>query len=115
MWDMRVRILASKQDSAGCIETAAKWDALGRTDANSLYLSACLRSVCAVVIRESENSASADARVAEQIDLAMARLRKAVSAGYTNVEHMKSNDDLDILRNRADFKNLLAEMSASIH
>ena len=40
----------------------------------------------------------------------MAWLRKAVAAGYKNVDHMKKDTDLDPLRSREDFKKLLAEL-----
>jgi len=48
----------------------------------------------------------------EQADLAMAWLRKAVTAGYKDAEHMKQDKDLDALREREDFKKLFAELEA---
>ena len=45
-------------------------------------------------------------------DRAIAWLRKAIAAGYTNVDHMKTDRDLDALRDRADFKKLLADLQA---
>ena len=46
----------------------------------------------------------------KQADLAMNWLRQAVAAGYKNVAHMKKDTDLDPLREREDFKKLLAEL-----
>ena len=37
-------------------------------------------------------------------------LLKAVAAGYTNVPQMKKDKYLDYLRNREDFKKLVAEL-----
>jgi hypothetical protein len=67
------------------------------------------------VIRDDPKTPAADAaRLArEQADLAMAWLHKAVAAGYRNVEHMKQDKDLDALREREDFKKLLAEVGVN--
>jgi hypothetical protein len=40
-------------------------------------------------------------------------LRNAVAKGYRNFSHMAKDKDLDILRDREDFKALLAEMEAA--
>jgi hypothetical protein len=42
----------------------------------------------------------------------MAWLRKAVAAGFTDAEHIKQDRDLDALRGREDFQQLLAELEA---
>ena len=39
-------------------------------------------------------------------------LQKAVQAGYKDAAHMKKDTDLDPLRDRDDFKKLLAELEA---
>jgi serine/threonine protein kinase/tetratricopeptide (TPR) repeat protein len=54
---------------------------------------------------------SGDSR--KQADLAMDRLKRAVAAGYRDVDHMKKDTDLDALRNRDDFKKLLTELEAA--
>ena len=43
-------------------------------------------------------------------DQAMAMLRDAVAKGYKDVVHMKKDTDLDPLRQREDFKKLVAEL-----
>ncbi len=43
-------------------------------------------------------------------DRAMELLHKAVRAGYKDAAHMKKDNDLDLLRDRSDFKKLLAEL-----
>ena len=40
----------------------------------------------------------------------MELLAKAVQAGYQDAAHMKKDTDLDPLREREDFKTLLAEL-----
>ena len=42
----------------------------------------------------------------------MAWLKQAVAAGYSNVENMKTDKDLDFLRDRTDFQRLLADLEA---
>jgi hypothetical protein len=59
----------------------------------------------ALVIEKAENRG-------KQADLAMDRLRKAIAAGYKDVAHMKKDRDLDALREREDFKALVAELEA---
>jgi hypothetical protein len=44
---------------------------------------------------------------------AVALLQQAVAKGYNDAEHMKKDDDLKSLRERDDFKKLLAELEAS--
>ena len=46
-------------------------------------------------------------------DQAMARLRDAVAKGYRNASAMKNETDLDPLREREDFKNVVAELEAA--
>jgi eukaryotic-like serine/threonine-protein kinase len=47
---------------------------------------------------------------AKEKDLAMDWLRQAVAAGFKNVKWLKEDKDLDALREREDFKTLLAEL-----
>jgi serine/threonine protein kinase/tetratricopeptide (TPR) repeat protein len=47
---------------------------------------------------------------AKEADLAMDWLKKGVAAGYKDVEQLKKDTDLNALRERADFKKLLADL-----
>jgi serine/threonine-protein kinase len=51
-------------------------------------------------------------RKKEYADRAMELLRQAVKAGYANAAHMAKDTDLNALRDREDFKKLLAEVEA---
>ena len=85
------------------------WKKLNRTNAGSLYNAASLRAVTAAV--QAKNSAADAARLAkEDADRAMQWLHKAVEAGYKDLANMKKDTDLDPLREREDFKKLLAEL-----
>jgi eukaryotic-like serine/threonine-protein kinase len=98
-------------DPAECRATAETWEKLNRTDAGSLYNAACFRSVTAAVQAKAPGADAA--RLAkDDADRAMAWLTKAVAAGYKDAAHMKKDTDLDSLREREDFKKLLAEVEA---
>jgi serine/threonine protein kinase len=113
--DLRLRHFEKTKDAAGCRQTAEMWEKLNHTDAGSLYDTACMRAVTAAVIRVVAKTAGADAtRLAkEETDRAMAWLKQAVAAGYKDAAHMKKDKDLDVLRDREDFKKLLAELEAA--
>ena len=85
------------------------WEKLNRTDAVSLYDAARFRAVTAAV--QAKTPGADAARLAkDDADRAMQWLHKAVQAGYKDAAHMKKDPDLDPLRERADFKKLLAEL-----
>jgi hypothetical protein len=46
----------------------------------------------------------------EYADRAMELLQQAVKAGYTNAAHLSKDTDLDPLRGREDFKQLIREL-----
>jgi tetratricopeptide (TPR) repeat protein len=106
--ELRLRHYEQIRDAAGCLQTAGMWEALKRIDAESLYQSAYFRALCAAVIKATDQTPAGEARAKEQADLAMAWLKQAVAAGYKDVEEMKQDEDLDALRDRADFKQLLS-------
>ena len=101
--DLRLRHFETAGDAAGCRATAEMWEVLHRTDAASLYNAACFRAVTAKVLRTADHS-SADA----EADRAMAWLKQAVAASYKDVAKLKSDKDLDALRGRTDFRQLVA-------
>jgi serine/threonine protein kinase/Flp pilus assembly protein TadD len=112
--DSRLRTFRKDNDAAGCLAAAAEYEALNPTDAGGLYDAACYRAVCAAVLPQDPKTPAGDAaRLGkEQADLAMAWLGKAVAAGFVDTGHMKQDADLDALREREDFKKLLAELEA---
>ncbi len=73
-----------------------------------------LRRLAAVSLENESASQTLNATALEhkeQADLAMAWLHKAVEAGYDNVEHMKTDADLNALRERDDFKKMLEDLT----
>jgi hypothetical protein len=86
------------------------WEALNRLDAVSLYDAACLRAVSAAVGAKIPGADAA--RLAkEDADRAMHWLTTSVAAGFENRAHMEKDADLDALREREDFKKLLASLT----
>jgi hypothetical protein len=73
-----------------------------RWNAGQWYDFACVYSLASGKIAD---------RKQEYADRAMELLRKAVKAGFKNASHMKKDTDLDPLRDRADFKKLLGELT----
>jgi hypothetical protein len=98
----------------GCRQTAALWEKLNRTDAASLYDAACMRAVTAAVLRAVDSSPTGAKQADAEAEQAMAWLKKAVAAGYKDGAHMEKDKDLDALRDREDFKKLLAELAAGL-
>jgi tetratricopeptide (TPR) repeat protein len=57
-----------------------------------------------------DGSGVEQAEAANHADLAMRCLTRAVAVGYGNVKHLRIESALDPLRDRADFKKLMAEL-----
>jgi serine/threonine protein kinase/tetratricopeptide (TPR) repeat protein len=72
-------------------------------NANQLYGFACIYAVASEKIADKKQ---------EYADRAMALVHQAVKAGFNNAGHMKQNTDLASLRDREDFKKLLAQLQA---
>jgi tetratricopeptide (TPR) repeat protein len=115
-WDMdyRLRHFETAKDAAGCRATAEMWEKLNRSDVTSLYTAAVMRAVTAAVIKQDPKIPAANAvRLADdQADAAMAWLKKAVAAGYKDLDQIRKDKDLDPLRGRDDFKKLQGELEA---
>lgn len=107
---LRMRHFYNSDDVAGCRATAAMWDAMNRTDADSLYGAARARARLADLIRDQDSSAEGEKQSDREADRAMTLLRKAVAAGYKNTTHLAGDAGLDILRKRPDFIRLMAEL-----
>jgi serine/threonine protein kinase len=93
-------------------EAAERWEKLNPTDPVRLYNAACFRALSAALSRtEAKTSGSWKPATAED-DQAMKWLQRAVAAGFDDAAHMKQDRDLDALRDREDFKKLVAGLEA---
>jgi tetratricopeptide (TPR) repeat protein len=96
-------------DVVGCRATTELLEKRNPTDVASMYNAACCRALSASLQAKAKDPDAA--RLAKQdADKAMAWLTKAVAAGFKNATHMRNDTDLDVLRERADFKKLLADL-----
>jgi tetratricopeptide (TPR) repeat protein len=106
--------LANHGDHAAATRVAD--DLAGRAAGNAaqLYNVACLYAHCAAAA-EKDATLAEPARQEEArglADRAVRTLRKAVAGGFANVATLRTDSDLDPLRERDDFKALLAELAA---
>jgi len=113
MAHLRLQHFEKAKDPAGCRATAEMAEKLNPTDQTCLYNLACMRAVTAAVLRARDRSETTARAAAAEADRAMAWLKQAVAAGYNNVENMKTDKDLQALRDRKDFQRLLADLAAS--
>jgi serine/threonine protein kinase len=109
--DKRLEYFEKLKDPAGCRATAELWEKMRCTDAGSFYNAARYRAVAAAISKTAKNPGADAARLAvEQADQAMAWLQKAIAAGFKDKAKLKEDKDLDALRDRDDFKKLLADL-----
>ena len=88
---------AEAADAADAL--AARWP----KDAETVYQCACVHALAAGAVK-------GDATLADHYAVrAVALLRQAADAGYNNSQTVQKDHDLDALRDRADFKDLLKE------
>jgi serine/threonine protein kinase len=114
----RSHLIAMTQLHAGMLEqedairTAETCRDLGWNAPDDAYDAACLLSLCVPVVVKHDKLDAKQRKAAAQFygDAAMKFLRDAVSKGYKDVMQMKTDTDLDPLRQREDFKKLLAEL-----
>jgi serine/threonine-protein kinase len=86
-----------------------------QSSGSTLYDAACIYSLCSAAARKDGMLATAERdKLAEQYaSRALDLLRQAIQKGYKDTEHMKKDKDLDALRDREDFKKLVAELEAA--
>lgn len=79
-----------------------------------LYDLACVCSLASAAVKPAMSGEKAEAdKLKEQYQLrALELLRQAIAKGFKDVAHVKRDPDLDALRQREDFKKLIAELEA---
>jgi serine/threonine-protein kinase len=95
------------RDAAGCRALAERWEKLNHTDAESLYVAACLRAAAAAVYSKTPGAAATQL-AREDADRAMEWLKRAVAAGYKDVGQIRAEAMVEVLREREDFKKVVA-------
>jgi serine/threonine protein kinase/tetratricopeptide (TPR) repeat protein len=108
--DLRLRHFQKAGDAAGCRQTAMMWEELKRTDADSLYDAARMRAVTAAVLRAADPSPAGARQAEAEAEQALAWIQKAVAAGYKDAARLKRDQDLDVLRDRAELAKIVATL-----
>jgi tetratricopeptide (TPR) repeat protein/tRNA A-37 threonylcarbamoyl transferase component Bud32 len=93
--------LAKADRLAEAIAGVAELTRSGTGNAAQWFDFACVYSVASGKIADKKG---------EYADRAMELLQKAVQAGWTNAAHIEQDHDLDALRDRAEFKKLIADL-----
>jgi hypothetical protein len=112
MMCLRLHHFERAKDAAGCRATAEMAEKLNPADGRCLYNIACMRAVTAAVLRGNGQPETAARAAAAELDRAMTWLKQAVATGYSDIENIKNDKDLDVLRDRKDFQRLLADLEA---
>jgi serine/threonine protein kinase len=107
-----ITVNAGLGDHAGAMLAAEKVRDLGRDPPGNAFHAACGLSYGIVFIQRNQNTTKEerDRLVQTYGDAAMKMLREAVVRGFKDVAALKGERDLNSLRDRADFKALLAEL-----
>jgi serine/threonine protein kinase/tetratricopeptide (TPR) repeat protein len=114
--DLRLRYFQKAMSPDQCRLTAELWEKQERADASSLYQAALCRAVTAGVLKAATPpDARRERLVKTEADLAMAWLQKAVAAGFNDKDRLEFGKDFDSVRDRADFRKLMAELEAKKH
>jgi tetratricopeptide (TPR) repeat protein len=110
--DRRLEHFEKARDAEGCRSTAELWEAMRRNDPDSLYHAARYRAVTAAVFREKDRTPRGKERADDEATRAMDWLRRAVAAGFRDRDGLLKRTDFDALRDRADFRELIAGLEA---
>jgi tetratricopeptide (TPR) repeat protein len=103
---VRLRHFQAIGDGLGCRKCAEMHESLAAGDADHWVDSACHRAVAAAAFAKSNKQSES----AAEADRAMILLQRAVAGGFKNAAHLKKDRDLDALRDRDDYKKLIASM-----
>lgn len=113
--DLRLEHFRKAGDPDGCRSTAELWDEVRGNDPACLYHSARYWAATASVLRaddappEGIKRAECEAATERAVD----RLRQALAAGYKDLAGLEQDKDLADLRERADFRTLVAGLKTS--
>jgi serine/threonine-protein kinase len=107
---IRSTALTRQGRPADAAESVAKLRDLDPRNPENLYQAARCYGLCLAAVRQQKRE-QALVQVA-YAESAMESLRKAVEHGYKDLAQIKLNKDLDPLRDRDDFKALLAQLEA---
>jgi hypothetical protein len=109
-----VQTLAGLWDEAAALRSAATLRDLGWDPAADAYDAACALAQCIPVV-ERDHPVDYQRRQQQAkvyADRALAMLRLAAARGFADLGRLRKDNDLDPLRQRPEFQQLLAELEA---
>ncbi len=106
---------AGQGDRPGALAAAAKLRDLGWDPAADAYGAAWTLVRCMATVEEGDKLDEAKRRAEIQFygDQAMAMLRDAIAKGYKDAAPLRTDKELDPIREREDFKKVVAELEAA--
>jgi serine/threonine-protein kinase len=108
----RFRALAHAGQHPEAVAAAEEALQSGNAAAVTRYAAACVYALAAGQAAKDAPPNTNSPRAEQYARRAVALLRQAVQQGYKDAAHMKNDADLDGLRQRPDFQQLLAELEA---
>jgi tetratricopeptide (TPR) repeat protein len=95
-------------------EARAILEKLPAAAASDLYELACTRAACGALVGQSKGELTSPEQVQRKkyTELALEALRKAVAAGYRDLDRVQKDSELDGLRALPDFETLLGRLKA---
>jgi hypothetical protein len=110
---LRMRFLLKEQKLLAAVESAAKIAELAGDKPDQLYNAARAYALCAAAAKQAKGPVAGAPSSKELADHAWALLKQAVAKGYKDATHMNQDKDLDALKDRADFQELLAGLETA--
>jgi serine/threonine-protein kinase len=82
-----------------------------------LYDRACVLALCGELVTSgrAEPTVEEQSRRTQYADRAVEILRRSITGGYRNLDHLKTDPDLDSLRERADFQEVMAHVESRVN
>jgi serine/threonine protein kinase/tetratricopeptide (TPR) repeat protein len=110
-----ITVHAALLEPADAVRTAETYRDLGWNPAADACEAACFLCRCVPIVAKHDRLDDKQRKEAVQFygDAAMKLLREGVSRGWKDVEPMKKETALDPLRQREDFKKLIAELEGN--
>jgi hypothetical protein len=107
-----IKVQAGLLESEDAVGTALTCSDLGWNAPADAYDAACFLGLCIPIVARHDKLDDKGRKDAVQFygGAAMRLLRDAVGKGLKDAAHMKKDTDLDPLREREDFKKLVAEL-----
>ena len=105
---LRATEMLKRGDLASAVQAADKLRELDPKNKDSLYDVACLYAQCAAFVTKDKPAPTAAEQDQQKkyLDLALACLKDAISAGWDDFDHMRQDGDLQPLRGLPEFETL---------